>query len=147
MTWVMPLRTANWNCHTQSKWFILIQTSLFLILPIPAFVFGDPHFITFDQRRYTFNGIGEYQIMEISSLGFRLQGRTTMATEQGNDPGKKYRGFIRLFCNVKTNKKINKTWVLRQKSLGFFWGLRLAMKRTGNKGQLYFCIFIGGICN
>ncbi|XP_071806324.1 sushi domain-containing protein 2-like isoform X2 [Asterias amurensis] len=51
-----------------------------------AVVFGDPHFVTFDGRRYTFNGIGEYQLMEVASLGFRLHGRTTMATEQGRDP-------------------------------------------------------------
>ncbi|XP_038065807.1 sushi domain-containing protein 2-like isoform X2 [Patiria miniata] len=46
-----------------------------------GFIFGDPHFITFDQRRYTFNGIGEYRMMEVSGPEFKLFGRTTVATD------------------------------------------------------------------
>ncbi|XP_022099277.1 sushi domain-containing protein 2-like isoform X2 [Acanthaster planci] len=50
-----------------------------------ALIFGDPHFITFDQRRFTFNGIGEYRVMEVSGSDFKLYGRTTVATDSRRD--------------------------------------------------------------
>ena len=46
--------------------------------------FGDPHYTTFDGRYYTFNGFGEFIVMEALSSGndtlvFTLQGRTGRA--------------------------------------------------------------------
>lgn len=42
-----------------------------------AFVYGDPHFVTLDGYRYTFNGKGEFVLIEINDRSFTLQGRMT----------------------------------------------------------------------
>ena len=38
-------------------------------------MFGDPHFITLDGVEYTFNGYGEYTILNANNAEFLLQGR------------------------------------------------------------------------
>ncbi len=43
---------------------------------IIAFGFGDPHITTTDQKTYTFNGWGEYILLETEDDSFALQGRT-----------------------------------------------------------------------
>ena len=43
----------------------------------PARSFGDPHIITLDGLHYTFNGEGEYWLVQ--STDFRLQARATRA--------------------------------------------------------------------
>ena len=43
-----------------------------------AWFFGDPHFRTLDGRRYTFNGLGEYMMVDADGM-FQLQGRTAIA--------------------------------------------------------------------
>jgi hypothetical protein len=40
-----------------------------------AFVYGDPHIVTLDGFGYTFNGLGEYTLIEAASGQFTLQGR------------------------------------------------------------------------
>ena len=42
---------------------------------IAAWIWGDPHITTLDSAGYTFNGWGEYTLVEVE--GFTLQGRTT----------------------------------------------------------------------
>lgn len=37
--------------------------------------FGDPHIITFDSVEYTFNGFGEYTVLNVNNSQFILQGR------------------------------------------------------------------------
>ncbi|XP_072021726.1 sushi domain-containing protein 2-like [Amphiura filiformis] len=57
---------------------------------VPAATFGDPHFITFDNLQYTFNGKGEFTLVEVPSYNFELQGRTEQAvclSCAGNDTG------------------------------------------------------------
>ncbi|XP_037341487.2 sushi domain-containing protein 2 [Pungitius pungitius] len=44
--------------------------------PSSAVVFGDPHFITFDGVRYSFNGKGEYTLMTSAKTQLTIQGRT-----------------------------------------------------------------------
>lgn len=46
--------------------------------------FGDPHIITLDEKKYTFNGWGEYTLMEIDTgtTRFTMQGRTDRAVTQ-----------------------------------------------------------------
>ena len=39
-------------------------------------VLGDPHFLTFDDVRYTFNGKGEYHLVLSPDRGLSVQGRT-----------------------------------------------------------------------
>ncbi|XP_061658052.1 sushi domain-containing protein 2 [Syngnathoides biaculeatus] len=44
--------------------------------PSSAVVFGDPHFITFDGVRYSFNGKGEYILLTSPGKRLTIQGRT-----------------------------------------------------------------------
>lgn len=46
-----------------------------------AWFFGDPHITTQDSKTYTFNGLGEYILLEIrtENVTFSLQGRTERA--------------------------------------------------------------------
>lgn len=43
---------------------------------MPAVVFGDPHFITFDGVSYSFNGKGEYTLVTSKIKSLTIQGRT-----------------------------------------------------------------------
>ena len=54
-------------------------------LPIPpASAFGDPHFVTFDGTNFTFNGRGEYALLEAALTDLRVQARTqTRVTPEG----------------------------------------------------------------
>ncbi|XP_059150292.1 uncharacterized protein LOC131937116 [Physella acuta] len=44
-----------------------------------AYIFGDPHVITFDSYTYTLNELGEFTLMNVSSQNFELQMRTERA--------------------------------------------------------------------
>ena len=44
-------------------------------------MFGDPHVRTLDGHTYTFNGLGEYVLLETTEGNFTLQGRTTKALD------------------------------------------------------------------
>ena len=48
---------------------------MFICLCPLATGFGDPHMITLDGVQYTFNGYGEYHILQIAGHEFDLQGR------------------------------------------------------------------------
>ena len=37
--------------------------------------FGDPHMVTLDGTPFTFNGHGEYSILQVRGVNFTLQGR------------------------------------------------------------------------
>ncbi|GCB68782.1 hypothetical protein scyTo_0010452, partial [Scyliorhinus torazame] len=55
------------------------------IPPQIGFVFGDPHVVTLDNVKYTFNGLGEFILLNVmdddDALTFSLQGRTLRAGE------------------------------------------------------------------
>lgn len=53
--------------------------------------FGDPHMITLDGVEYTFNGYGEYQILQVAGPDFKLQGRMQPLV---NDDGSTTRATI-----------------------------------------------------
>ncbi|KAL8164764.1 UNVERIFIED_CONTAM: hypothetical protein K2H54_004196 [Gekko kuhli] len=53
--------------------------------PRAASAFGDPHFITFDGTHFTFNGLGEYTVLESSLTSLRVQGRTRQASLNGTE--------------------------------------------------------------
>ncbi|XP_067556168.1 sushi domain-containing protein 2 isoform X2 [Pseudorca crassidens] len=57
--------------------------------PRLASAFGDPHFVTFDGTNFTFNGRGEYVLLEASGTDLRLQARaqTRMTPEGSQDRG------------------------------------------------------------
>ena len=42
---------------------------------------GDPHIRTLDGFQYTFNGLGEYTLVETTHGNFSLQGRTAKARD------------------------------------------------------------------
>ena len=44
--------------------------------------FGDPHIRTLDGFQYTFNGLGEYTLIETTHGNFTLQGRTAKAVDK-----------------------------------------------------------------
>ena len=50
-----------------------------------ARVQGDPHPITLDGLKYTFNGLGEYLLTEVGSGTFILQGRMVQATSPSGE--------------------------------------------------------------
>ena len=52
----------------------LIKLSLPPSLP-PAWVFGDPHLVTLDGHKYTFNGNGEFTLIRTQNNLFTMQGR------------------------------------------------------------------------
>ncbi len=47
-------------------------------------MFGDPHIVTLDGYQYTFNGKGEFILVETSDQSFTLQGRMTDLAESIN---------------------------------------------------------------
>ncbi|XP_057603219.1 sushi domain-containing protein 2 isoform X2 [Hippopotamus amphibius kiboko] len=57
--------------------------------PRLASAFGDPHFVTFDGTNFTFNGRGEYVLLEASGTDLRVQARaqTRMTPEGSQDRG------------------------------------------------------------
>ena len=54
------------------------MSSIVMHCLLSAWFWGDPHFTTLDGAGYTFNGWGEYSLLEIntSEVQFLLQGRT-----------------------------------------------------------------------
>ena len=59
----------------------LVPISHIFIVSAP--VFGDPHVITLDGRNYTFNGLGEYTMINVKDSFFQLQARTKLAKGGG----------------------------------------------------------------
>ena len=56
-----------------------------------AVTFGDPHMITLDGVEYTFNGYGEYHILQVAGPDFNLQGRCShLLTNTVTFPGQQY---------------------------------------------------------
>ena len=51
----------------------------FLSVFTVAWIFGDPHIVTLDGYKYTFNGKGEFTLIETDGGSFTLQGRMTEA--------------------------------------------------------------------
>ncbi|EDV26971.1 uncharacterized protein TRIADDRAFT_54443 [Trichoplax adhaerens] len=52
--------------------------------PRRAWFWGDPHIRTLDGNQYTFNGLGEYVLLQTDDRSFILQGRTMQALNNGN---------------------------------------------------------------
>ena len=48
---------------------------------LTGWMYGDPHFHTLDGFQYTFNGLGEYTLVETIHGNFTLQGRTAKALD------------------------------------------------------------------
>ncbi|XP_031551867.1 mucin-like protein isoform X2 [Actinia tenebrosa] len=48
-----------------------------------SWFWGDPHFVTMDRKNYTFNGLGEYVMLDAKDGYFQLQARTSLAKGNG----------------------------------------------------------------
>ena len=48
-----------------------------------GWLWGDPHFVTLDGGNYTFNGLGEYTMVNAKNGSFELQARTRLAKGGG----------------------------------------------------------------
>ena len=55
---------------------MILQLHNQMYLSIAGWSYGDPHFRTLDGLEYTFNGLGEYTLVETTHGNFTLQGRT-----------------------------------------------------------------------
>lgn len=53
----------------------------------PASAFGDPHFVTFDGANFSFNGRGEYVLLEATLTNLRVQGRAQPRTTSEGEAG------------------------------------------------------------
>ena len=67
--------------YTQYKYNVLINvnTCLYICILNAACVYGDPHVVTLDGHKYTFNGKGEYTLIATDDDSFTLQGRMVEA--------------------------------------------------------------------
>lgn len=67
----------------------------YIVVFFSAGGFGDPHVLTLDGRTYTFNGHGEYIMLDIPNAPFQIQARTTRATYSDGTPSDAtiYSGF------------------------------------------------------
>ena len=54
---------------------------------ISAWFFGDPHINTLDNLAYTFNGLGEYVLINTVNSTFTLQGRTARVKDANGTLG------------------------------------------------------------
>ena len=57
-----------------------------IIFISPGGGWGDPHITTLDKTTYTFNGLGEYILLDIADPPFQLQFRTARALNKDNVP-------------------------------------------------------------
>ena len=65
------------------------------IFSFTAWGWGDPHITTLDDRTYTFNGWGEYTLLEPASnkTQFVLQGRTAPVNESVSNSATQFSAF------------------------------------------------------
>ena len=67
--------------HLKPSTLSNVYTAYSLSGLLPAWGNGDPHITTLDGTAYTFNGRGEYTLVESRNTGFVLQGRTEPISE------------------------------------------------------------------
>ncbi|XP_061422348.1 mucin-like protein [Lethenteron reissneri] len=78
--------------------------------PFFAFLLGDPHITTLDNVSYTFNGLGEYTVLEVSTdqNDFTMQARTAIAGSNGTS---KATSFVAIVAQENGSSKVE--WILK----------------------------------
>ncbi|CAM9746628.1 unnamed protein product [Lampetra fluviatilis] len=78
--------------------------------PFFAFLLGDPHITTLDNVSYTFNGLGEYTVLEVSAdqNHFTMQARTAIAGSNGTS---KATSFVAIVAQENGSSKVE--WILK----------------------------------
>ena len=67
----------------------------------PALQYGDPHFITLDGLKYTFNGIGEYVLVTVDDGSWTLHAELTRPmTEDGLANGTIFSAFAAQYAGT-----------------------------------------------
>jgi len=59
---------------------------LFSFYTLKAWFWGDPHITTLDNKAYTFNGLGEYVMINANDSTVELQARTCKALDKDGNP-------------------------------------------------------------
>ena len=54
-----------------------------MALFLAGWLWGDPHIVTLDSGNYTFNGLGEFTMVDVKDGMFQLQARTKLAKGEG----------------------------------------------------------------
>ena len=91
MLWTLGAMQSEFSLATQNIVILLYLFGLSLralLIPPTAFVIGDPHIVTLDGLKYTFNGKGEFVLIETVDANFALQGRMVDATDQDGNPAR-----------------------------------------------------------
>ncbi|XP_069068933.1 mucin-4-like isoform X2 [Pleurodeles waltl] len=80
----------------------------------PAWMFGDPHITTLDAHGYTFNGLGDFTLLNATDTdsSFMLQGRTT---QTGTALATNFNAFASQYSSG--SKKIQVEWFLQNDTL------------------------------
>ena len=73
------LRSTNFNSNNKPPENRLSDTVSYILLA--GWLYGDPHIRTLDGLQYTFNGLGEYTLLQTTDGNFTLQGRTVRALD------------------------------------------------------------------
>ncbi|KAI0209335.1 hypothetical protein LSAT2_005978 [Lamellibrachia satsuma] len=81
------VKPKDWCCDKSDNCDIFyearpLDTCWGYVPPFLAWFFGDPHIHTLDNFEYTFNGLGEYTLIETNGGNFTLQGRTAKAINE-----------------------------------------------------------------
>ncbi|XP_048201790.1 mucin-4 [Perognathus longimembris pacificus] len=84
------LESQNWCCRWNDRPFLCDLyrqrrpriSCVWYRPPRPAWTLGDPHFVTFDDVNYTFNGLGDFLLTRAwnGNSSFLLQGRTAQTS-------------------------------------------------------------------
>lgn len=76
-----------YNIAFHYKWYTTsIDKFVHCLMHNAACVYGDPHVVTLDGFKYTFNGLGEFILIETNDDSFTLQGRMVQAVDNNGVP-------------------------------------------------------------
>ena len=115
-----------------SRYNFFISSFNAIFFDLSGWFWGDPHFNTLDGGNYTFNGLGEYMMIDAQNGTFQLQARTGVA--QGNST------IATIFTAGAAKEENTSTIEVRVKKGGeslMMLGVQLKKSRTLNCG--FFC--------